>query len=162
MYQKRWLLLKKSPNFLIWALFGKIDRSLEKERFENFRKTPNCASFFSNASRKLLLLIWSEDVQNFVFFLEKNDVFLRKNTWKFSKTLNTDTFLQEVFKSNYCLCNLRTFKVWVLEKNDVFSRKTSSKISGALFGIFYRKCVSQFYIASEFSKQSIFWVFLEK
>ena len=31
MCTKMWLLLKKSPNFLIWAFFGKTDRSLEKK-----------------------------------------------------------------------------------------------------------------------------------
>ena len=38
-----------------------------------------------------------------------------------------------------------------------FTRKNPWKTSGALFGIFYRDCVSDFHIASEFSKQSNFW-----
>ena len=125
-----------------------------------FRKRLISQVFFSNASRILLKLMWPEVVQNFGFF-GKRDVFLRKNNWKLSKTLNTYTLFGRPFKSYYCLCNLQTSKIWVFSKKWRFFRKNPWKTSEALFGMLYRECVWHFHIASEFSKQLNFWVFGE-
>ena len=98
-----------------------------------------------------------EDVQKFGFF-GKRDVLFPNNTWKFSKTLNTDIFLQNAFQKLLLL--MQSPKVQNLsffEKKWRLLRKYPWKTSGALFGIFYRDVVSDFHIASEFSKQSKFW-----
>ena len=92
-------------------------------------------------------------------FLGKKDFFFRTNTWEFSKTLNSDTFLQNAFQNLLLLMQSPIVQKLRFSKKWRFLRKNLWKISEALFGIFYQECVSDFHIASEFSKQSNFWVF---
>ena len=93
--------------FRFWPSLEKEIEILKKNHFELFRKRLT-SHFFSNASRNSLLLMWSEEVKT-LDFLQKDMPFLRKNTWKFSKTLNTDTFLRMPFRKHHCSIELKTF-----------------------------------------------------
>ena len=140
-----------------FGLFWKNRLITWKKTFWNFQKQLFSQVFFSNTSRTLLLVMCFEDVRKFCFF-GKRDVFFSKNTWKFSKTLNTDIFLQNAFQKLLLLMqspNVQNLSFF--EKQWRFLRKNPWKTSGALFGVFHRDCVSDFHIASEFSKQSNIW-----
>ena len=81
--------------FRIWLFFGKIDRSLDKNVLK-LSKTLNFASFSSNTSRTLLLVMCFEDVQNFGF-LGKRDVFFSKEYLKVFINTKHGFFLSECF-----------------------------------------------------------------
>ena len=94
MYQK-FSLPKNSQNFQNFAFFGKIDRSLD-ENVLKLSKTLNFASFSSNTSRTLLLLMCFGDVQKFGFF-GKRDVFSSKEHLKVFKNTKQGYFPLECF-----------------------------------------------------------------
>ena len=91
-------------------------------------------------------------------FFGKRDVFLEKHLKVFKNT-KRGYFLLECF-SNVSFLLMQSANVQNLsffEKQWRFLRIKPWKISGALFGVFHRDCVSDFHIASKFSKQSNIW-----
>ena len=128
-----------------------------KKTFQNFRKHLILQVFFQIP---LKIYCWSCVLETFVNvgFLGKEMFSFRKNTWKFSKTLNTDIFLQNAFQKLLLLMQSPTVQnLSFFERKWRFMRKNPWKTSGVLFGISYRDCVSDFHSASEFSNQSKFW-----
>ena len=96
----------------------------------------------------------------FSVFFGKNRWFYSKKICKFSKSLNMDTYFRERFLSYSCLCNLKEFKSSdFLEIMIFFSKKSLRVFSSTMLGIFYLEGASDFEIAWEFSKQSIFFGF---
>ena len=106
--KKRCFSWKKSLIFSKLANFGKFfleciwKRYLGKKTFWNLSKTLNFASFFLKCVSQFTYahVFWRRS-KRWVF--GKRDVFLRENTWKFSKTLNTNAFLQNVFQKLWLL-----------------------------------------------------------
>ena len=145
-----------------FGLFWKNKQITWKRRFKTFENF-NFASFFSNTSRTLLLLMCFEDIQNFRFFGKRIVLFSREHLKIFKKTKHG--YFPSECLSNFIIAYAvfkRSKFEFFLQKNDVFRRKNPWKTSGALFGFFYRDCVSDVHIASELSKQSKFWVFFGK
>ena len=118
----------------------------------------NFASFFYSVSKFTIAHVFWRRWK--LWFFWKNRCFVSKKKFEsFQKHWTRILSFRMPFKSYYCLCNIQTIKLWAFWKKDVFLRKNLWKTSGALFVNFYRKCVLDFHIASEYSKQWKFWLF---
>ena len=95
-FQKQWTRLSSSrtctksfycPRILKLSEFGLFWKNKQitwKRRFKTFENF-NFASFFSNTSRTLPLLMCFEDIQNFRFFGKRNSLFFKRTLESFQK-----------------------------------------------------------------------------
>ena len=120
MYQK-FLLPKNSQNFQNLAYFGEKDRSLEKNDLK-LSETPNFASWFSNTSRTLLLLMRFEDVQRFRFF-GKRCFFSKEHLKVFRITKHWYFPLECLSKVFVAYAIFKRSKFEFFRKKDVFCEK---------------------------------------
>ena len=94
-----------------------------------------------------LWVFWKKEC--FFFSKEHLKVFRNTKHWYFPVECLSKVFVAyAIFKRS---------KFEFFRKKIRLLRKNPWKISWALFGIFFRDCVSDIHIASEFSKQSNFW-----
>ena len=129
-----------------------------KKHSRKISKTMNMANFIWNLHKKLLQPEKSRKLRCWDLFGQ----IVFESFWKllkaFWKPLETGYFPLECPSEviiAYAISKRSKFEFF--QKKDVFLRKRLRKTSGALFGVFHRDCVSDFHIASEFSKQSNIW-----
>ena len=79
-------------------------------------------NFYSNASRILVLLMSSQDVQNSVFF-EKRDVFFENNLQVFKNTQHGYFPSESVSKVFLAYATSKSSKLEIFRKNDIFLEK---------------------------------------